>query len=279
MYPGGCDASVPARLLLPLLSDMARSPDIFERLEMKYLISEGAAEKIRKHIAPYCAPDKHNGLAGLGYPITSLYFDTPTLLFHRTKLRGDPDRMKLRARVYDGDGPVHLEIKRKCVDVVHKTRVAVDRAHWKEAVAGYGQPLDDTPRAHAHLGAFAHLAAQSGAEPTLLVRYEREAYASQVDNYARVTFDRNITAMPCREMRLDPPPGGRWHVLDGPRADRMQSFTLLELKAELLVPYWMSHLVQQLNLQRKGFSKYSQGIIACRNDELGLDAWQRGAYA
>ncbi len=258
---------------------MSSAPDIFQRLEFKYLISEAVVERIRREVAPYCRPDKHNGLAGLGYPITSLYFDTPTLMFHRTKLRGDPDRMKLRARVYDQTGPVHLEIKRKNVDVVHKTRVAVARDGWERAVAGYGQPLQEGPQGREHLDAFAHLAAQSGAEPQLLVYYEREAYASDVDHYARVTFDRNIRATVCRSMRLDAPDGSRWHRLDGPTPSRMESFTLLELKAERLVPHWMVHLVQMLDLQRKGFSKYSQGIIATRNAALGLDGWQRGAYA
>lgn len=258
---------------------MSATSDIFERLEFKYLVSESDAERVRRAIAPYCRPDKHNGLAGLGYPITSLYFDTPSLLFHRAKLRGDADRMKLRARVYDDTGPVHLEIKRKCVDVVHKTRVGVARDNWERAIAGYGVPLKDTPQQRSHLEAYAHLSAQAGVDPTLLVRYEREAYASDVDNYARVTFDRNILATECREMRLDAPNTSTWQRLDGPSLERLESFALLELKAELLIPYWMVALVRELSLERSGFSKYSRGIVATRNAQLGLDGWQQGAYA
>ena len=258
---------------------MSATPDIFERLEFKYLISEGDAERVRRAIAPYCRPDKHNGRAGLGYPITSLYFDTPNLLFHRAKLRGDADRMKLRARVYDDTGPVHLEIKRKCVDVVHKTRVGVARDGWERAIAGYGVPIKDNEQQRAHLEAYAHLSAQAGVEPNLLVRYEREAYASEVDNYARVTFDRNILATGCRQMSLDAQPNAQWERLDGPSEDRLESFALLELKAELLIPYWMVTLVHDLSLQRSGFSKYSRGIIATRNAQLGIDEWQRGTYA
>lgn len=249
--------------------------DLFQRLEFKYLIDEQQAEQVRRLIAPYCEPDEYNGTAGLGYPIYSLYLDTPSYAFHLAKLRNDADRVKLRARVYDDSGPVHLEVKRKHVDVIHKTRVAVPRDQWVDAARGFGPRLEG--RKAAHLEAFAHLAAQSGAEPKLLVQYEREAYASTVDQYARVTFDRAVRASTQRSWSIEP--DGAWVVLDAGRDGRVEGFTLLELKAELLMPYWMVDLVRELRLKNTGFSKYSSGIIATRNLELGLFETQRGMYA
>lgn len=249
--------------------------DLFQRLEFKYLIDEQQAEQIRRDIAPYCKPDAYNGTAGLGYPISSLYLDTPSYAFHLAKLRNDPDRLKLRARVYDDVGPVHLEVKRKSVDVVHKTRATVPRDQWVDAAHGFGPQL--TGRQARHLEAFAHLAAQSGAAPSLLVQYEREAYASTVDHYARVTFDRAIRASIQRDWKLEP--DGAWSHLDAGRDGNVEGFTLLELKAELLMPFWMVDLVRTLRLKNTGFSKYSSGIIATRNLELGLSESQRGMYA
>lgn len=249
--------------------------DLFQRLEFKYLIDEQQAEQIRRHIAPYCVPDRYNGTAGLGYPISSLYLDTSSYAFHLAKLRNDPDRVKLRARVYDDVGPVHLEVKRKQVDVIHKTRATVPRDQWVDAAHGFGPRLDG--RQARHLEAFAHLAAQSGAQPQLLVQYEREAYASTVDQYARVTFDRAVRASIQRGWEFEP--DGAWSYLDAGREGRVEGFTLLELKAELLMPYWMVELVRTLRLKNTGFSKYSSGIIATRNLELGLSETQRGMYA
>ena len=249
--------------------------DLFQRLEFKYLIDEQQAEQIRRHIAPYCRADAYNGTTGLGYPISSLYLDTPNYGFHLAKLRGDPDRLKLRARVYDDTGPVHLEVKRKQVDVIHKTRATVPRDQWVDAAHGFGPQLSG--RQARHLDAFAHLAAQYGAQPQLLVQYEREAYASTVDQYARVTFDRAVRASIQRSWSIEP--DGAWVHLDTGREDRVEGFTLLELKAELLMPYWMVELVRELRLKNTGFSKYSSGIIATRNLELGLIESQRGMYA
>ena len=90
----------------------------FERLELKFLIEESQAEQIRSQIEPYCEPDPHcreaarGRLGHSGYPISSLYLDTPALAFHEAKERGDPDRIKLRVRTYSDTSPATLEIKR-----------------------------------------------------------------------------------------------------------------------------------------------------------------------
>jgi hypothetical protein len=165
--------------------------DLFERLELKYLIDEVTAAAIRRAIAPHCEPDLFNGTVGRGYSIRSLYLDSPGLVCFRAKERGDHDRFKLRARTYDAYGQVHLEIKRKRGDVVWKERAAVPRESWAEAAQGWRAPHTKNPRA---LERFARLTAELGAEPRMMVDYEREAYASHHDGYARVTFDRHVMA-------------------------------------------------------------------------------------
>ena len=245
------------------MSGAGEKQTLFERLELKYWVDERQAETIRRAIDPFVVPDRHNAvLGGHGYPIYSLYFDTPALDFHHAKLRGAADRYKLRARAYDEDGPVHLEVKRKVVDVIRKTRVAVPRQSWVDAIAGFGEPVDsDNPVACRRLSSFAHLLAQAGAEPQLLVRYEREAYESHVDGYARVTFDRaiEVSVEPFADLRL----GGRdWISIDRDPEGRPFSPTLLELKCETRMPVWLMELVHRFQLRRTGFSKYGAGVMA-----------------
>src|SRR3954447_17467769 len=166
--------------------------NLFERLELKYMVDEATAVSIRAALLPYCQPDKFNRGVGLGYTIRSLYLDSATLACFRAKERSDHDRLKLRARVYDEYGAVHLEIKRKRGDVVWKERASVPRDQWAEAAQGWGG-VDG--RHGAAQDRFARLVAELGAEPKVLIDYEREAFASWADSYARVTFDRRITAI------------------------------------------------------------------------------------
>ena len=121
---------------------MPSAPQIFERLQRKYAIEEHRASAIREAIAPWVTPDVYNGRAGMaGYPICSLYLDTPALPFHRAKLRGASERFKLRIRTYGPHGPAHFEIKQKVNRVVRKLRTTVPRTDVRRAAQG-GIPQD-----------------------------------------------------------------------------------------------------------------------------------------
>ena len=239
-----------------------------QRLELKYLIDEPTVDRIRRDIELYCEPDEHNPARSgryqrsdpLGYEIYSLYLDSPHLAFHRAKMRGDPERLKLRIRTYSKSSPALLELKRRVSDVIDKTRVVVDRKQVEEAAAGLAAPVEDDPQARYSLNEFSRIVAEAGAGPTLYVRYQREAYTSVVDDYARVCFDRRIGAQRTESWDLDPDPYG-WrefdHYWQPERADRS---VVLELKCQSTVPPWLSDLVRRHSLSRTSFSKYSTGI-------------------
>jgi len=235
---------------------MAEYQDLFERLELKYLIDERTAESVRRSILPYCEADPFNGTCGRGYRIRSLYFDSPSLVCFRAKERGDSDRFKLRARVYDATGSVSLEVKRKRGDVVWKARSAVPRDIWAEAAQGWVVPKVKNPRA---LERFARLFAEFGAEPKIIVDYQREAYASREDGYARVTFDRNVRYAAMPDFDLDSPESGTLAVPTGITAD-FGTACVLELKCEQFMPTWMAQLIHEHQLLRVGFSKYNTAM-------------------
>lgn len=266
-------------------SEYPEQQTIFERLELKYRITETEAEAIRSDLRGFCYPDEHNKiLGGRGYPLHSLYLDTDSYAFYRSKIRGDADRYKLRVRSYDEDGPLHFEVKRKCRDVIRKTRVAVAREEFEDAARGYGKPLRCTEETRRILDGFSHLLAQTGAEPKLNVTYEREAYVSDHETYARVTFDRQIVAAPVLEW--DPSIKNRdWTYLDGDSAAKNGgiSVTILELKSETRLPAWMIDLIRSHRLLRSGFSKYCSGVEAtglCEFQPLSIsEGWGDFCYA
>ena len=240
---------------------MANFGTTFERLELKYFITEDLADEIRRAIQPYCNRDPFTPDEGPGYRIHNIYLDTPNLLFHRTWLRGDADRIKLRVRTYtdDGSGPAFMEVKRKIVDVIAKSRVQVPNGQIKAASLGLCPPAKQNPENQQLLDRFAYFVARTGAEPQLAVRYRREAWASQYDRYARVTFDRRVEVR-----RLDGwnhAPTSRWHEVDESWLfDGLRSPTILELKCEVQRPSWMQTLIDRFLLNKSGFSKYGDGM-------------------
>jgi hypothetical protein len=249
--------------------------DSFERLELKYLIDEVTAAAIRRAIVPYCEPDSFNPAGGGGYTIRSLYLDSPSLYCFRAKERGDHDRFKLRARVYDALGPVHLEVKRKRGDVVWKERAAVPRDLWVDSAQGFSGKTR-SPRA---LTRFARLVADLGAEPRMMVDYEREAFASRYDGYARVTFDRRLLACACSAWDLSVPKAQLLPVRTATTLD-MSHAVVLELKCEQLMPGWLLEVIRSFQLTRVGFSKYNTAV---RDDLMWMRArdigFEEGEYA
>ncbi|MFK7899108.1 MAG: VTC domain-containing protein [Myxococcota bacterium] len=236
----------------------------FERLELKFLIDEVVADRIRDEIGAVCAADRHSRAgrrAGSnGYTINSLYLDTPGLAFHHAKERGDPDRVKLRVRTYSPDSLATLEVKRRRSNVIEKRRAVVRREDVPNAVRGVIDSDQMDGKGDKALQEFAYIVATSGALPKLSVRYEREAYESQVDPYARVTFDRNIRIQPASTWDLFPAEHGWSHFDDFWRLNLPTHPIVLELKCETAkIPCWMTDVIRRNQLEQTSFSKYSIG--------------------
>src|SRR6476660_2884331 len=99
--------------------------DIIERYEHKFLIPERFVPESRSfalstsHLDKYARPDGC-------YTIRSLYFDTPSLDLYLANDREQARRFKSRVRMYPGaKGPYFLELKRRFVDTIVKSRAAV----------------------------------------------------------------------------------------------------------------------------------------------------------
>lgn len=236
----------------------------FERLELKFLIDETVADRVRDEISAVCTPDLHSSAGrragSSGYTINSLYLDTPGLAFHNAKERGDPDRVKLRVRTYSADSLATLEVKRRRSDVIEKRRAVVERKNVPDAVRGRLQSDAMDGQGDSALREFAYLVATSGALPKLSVRYLREAYESRVDPYARVTFDRNIRVNPASTWDLFPDDRNWHHFDDFWRLNLPTHPIVLELKCEAAkVPHWMTDVIHRNQLEQTSFSKYSIG--------------------
>jgi hypothetical protein len=234
--------------------------EVIERYEYKYLVAERVLPMVRAALSTVCQPDRFAAPTGR-YRVRSLYFDTLDRQLFWANQREARDRFKVRVRNYPGrEGPVFLEVKRRVGDVIVKSRASVPAASWREVARGRG--LEEVPAyARPHAEAFALRVERHHLEPALLVDYEREPFTSQVDGYARVTFDRDVRAQAVEAWELEGAPE-RWRAVEPlDRSYSREAVAVLELKFERRPPSWMVSMVKRLELVRRGFSKYGYGTV------------------
>ena len=93
---------------------------IFERTEIKYIITLKQREALLKLISSYIKPDEYGEST-----VCSLYFDTDDFLLIRNSMDKPVYKEKLRLRSYSTpkrDSNVFLELKKKYRGVVYKRR-------------------------------------------------------------------------------------------------------------------------------------------------------------
>jgi len=235
---------------------------ILKRSEYKYLIPNDLVSPLRLAVGAVCRLDRHACSNGL-YSIRSLYLDTANLDLYWANEHEKKERFKVRIRCYpETDAPVFLEVKTRSGDAITKTRVGVRPDHWKDVVES-SNGLDQEglqPALRRQAERFLSLVHTYHLEPTVLVEYEREAYVSTIDYYARVTFDRNIAGQEKKHLDLSAHTD-QWRPIDHPvRTTTTEPVWVLELKFERSAPIWMSALVQRFELNRFAFSKYCYSL-------------------
>ena len=241
---------------------------LMERYELKYTIPPSLIRPISDFVAVYCKQDPHSQASATGfYRVNNLYLDSPGYLFMRMRREGAENRFNVRIRSYGDDPqlPFFLEIKQKLNQVIRKYRARVTDPDWHFAYTQPGhqrrEPDPDAWEARTR-ERFERVIYTYNAEPKIFTQYRRLAWVSDVDAYARVTFDVNLRYMAAdgyhpipREADLIP-------------CDPETSFdpgcsVILELKCHAsAVPFWMLDLIRCFELRRRSFSKYLNGAQA-----------------
>ena len=231
------------------------------RHEVKYLVDEDTAARVRSFIEPFTGVDPYMGLgAGKGYEITSLYLDSPSHTLYRATRDNAERRFKLRVRSYSADpaAPVFLEIKHRVGNVILKSRTAVQ----VESLDSCLNPHDNAPPGDLQGGdpdvlqEFRIRALGLAASPSQLIRYSREAYNSAFGDPVRITFDRDLVHQEARgsNHRGDP---RQWTSMDS-------RDVVLELKFTEAFPFWVGDLIRRFDLRRIGYGKYVKAVQSSR---------------
>ena len=231
------------------------------RREFKYYLDSSMVPTIRDHLRGIARRDPFAGADGT-YHVRSLYLDTRDLRLYQANDDELGSRFKVRIRCYPDtpSAPAFLEIKRRTGDIISKTRLRVRRERWADGLVPHAPAPTD-----AAVQRFADLVALHRLQPSVLVEYRREAYQSELEHYARVSIDSQITCQRARRWTLDATDRG-WRSVDhAVRTETLGSVAVLELKFADAPPYWMVDLVRRLDLMRFAFSKYCFSVDAQRD--------------
>jgi hypothetical protein len=246
--------------------------DKVSRYEAKFIIPRSRVAEIRDFIRPFVKPDPNTHGFPPEYRITTLQLDNDAYSLHYAKEYEAEERFKLRVRTYGeiGSTPVFAEVKAKFEGTIVKTRAMVPFGEWNEALL-FGARVPRcfrTAQQEMDFLQFKRIVWEMGAHPVALVRYIRESYIGTVDQYARVTFDRQLEYQ-VTESWDDFGRSGIWRGMDSVTAQGFglpYSGVVLEVKTLSFVPEWAMDLVQRFDLRRSGNCKYSTAI------------WREGAF-
>lgn len=239
------------------------SPLNLERYELKYLISPRLIEPISRYVEAYCHMDYYSEVANDHfYTINSLYLDSPSLFILRYKESANAFSFNMRIRSY-GDGnkpPYFCEIKYKIRDFVKKNRALIVNENWAEILDNNIVPEHLDADSKKNLENFIRVKMTYNVDPVILTQYRRKAYLSDVDDYARVTFDRDLRYQETDKWILRPSEQDLVHY-DHPDAFEMpEQSVVLELKCEKKIPVWIVELIKEFQLVRGSFSKYGNSM-------------------
>ncbi len=234
----------------------------FQRFEFKYHLSAARAALIKEDLLGYRMRRDPRVLTNQEtYPVTSLYFDNAAWGCFAHKNAGVEERAKLRFRIYepflmDATDTIFLEVKEKHDAVVSKKRIVVSRAAYdlflqtrqlSSMTRFIGEKSRNTFR---EIRAFSEF---NCLYPRVVVQYQREPLVWEFNDRLRITFDYDIKM------------GSAGTLAESVLIPIVPHTVIMEVKYNIVLPYWFRDIIKKYELGRVPFSKYVQG----------LEAWQR----
>ena len=215
---------------------------IFERHELKYLVTASQRQQLLEAMRGYMKPDPYGRST-----VRNVYYDTPDFRLIRRSLEKPVYKEKLRMRSYGPvtpEQPVFLELKKKFQSVVYKRRILVPEQAASAFLDGKA-PLPEDSQIARELAYFQWYYREL--VPSVYLCYDREGLFAIDDPDLRITFDENIRWR-TEEMSLTARPGGE--PLLSP------DMSLMEIKAGDAMPLWLTELLTAGRIRQVSYSKY-----------------------
>lgn len=224
------------------------SPTVFQRYEIKYLLTAPEKEAVMKAMEGRMAPDSYGRST-----IRNIYYDTDNYRLIRRSLESPVYKEKLRLRSYrrtSAEDRVYIELKKKYDSVVYKRRADIRE---KDAADYLARKIPAPVKSQITSEIDYFLAFYKNLAPKVFLSYEREAFFGIEDESFRVTFDENIL---WRRTDLSLESEAYGESILAPRT------TLMEIKTSGGIPLWMVDALTRENIQKTSFSKYGNAYTA-----------------
>ena len=232
---------------------MAGFKDVFQRIEVKYLLDDMQYTGLMKRLENMAAIDGYGKTS-----ILNIYFDTPDFKLIERSLEKPIYKEKLRLRSYGtatDDTNSFIEIKKKYKGVVYKRRISMPYAKAVDYLVG-GQRPEQRSQISDEIDYF--IKYYKGLQPAMAISYDRIAMAGIEDPELRITFDTNIR---WRTDNLSLKEGNRGKEILLPGQH------LMELKIAGAMSTELARILDELNIRKTSFSKYGMGYLEKRRLE------------
>ena len=159
------------------------------RHELKFKISNSAAEVLKQKLSLILGKDKNAYYEDGSYLIKSLYFDDRDSSSYYEKMDGVLYRKKYRIRMYnDVDTFIRLEKKMKHNNFTAKEQMLISKNIYSKILDG---KIDEIENPEGLLLEFITNYKNKGLVPSVIVEYHRTAFTYPISD-VRITFDSNI---------------------------------------------------------------------------------------
>ncbi len=225
------------------------SIEVFNRYEHKYILQADTYLKLIEILDSKMNLDDHNKNHNC-YTIANIYYDTKDDYLIRHSLDKPKYKEKLRLRAYgipNADSMVFLEIKKKFNGMVNKRRTNLKLSEAYDFINFHKKPAYKSYMNKQVLNELEYFLSIYNLIPKLYLAYDRIAYFEKGNDDLRISFDTNI-----RSRRYDL--GLEMGDYGEPLLD--DNIFIMEIKTSAAIPLWLSHILCDLGIKRRSFSKY-----------------------
>lgn len=236
------------------------TPTTFKRKEVKYLLTYGQRAMLEDLMQTHMSPDSFGKST-----IMNIYYDTDNKELIRHSMEKPVYKEKLRVRSYGTATPettVFVELKKKYKGIVYKRRVSMSQQDAKLWLEQDELPPKDTQIIR-EIDYFTHT---HPLKPSVMLSYQREAFFGKEDSEFRMTFD---DAILWRDFDICLCKGAYG------KAILPNGMQLLEVKAAMGMPMWLTRFFSENNIFKTSYSKYGNAYTAMM--QKGLE--ERSKYS
>ncbi len=222
--------------------EMKKFQEVFERKEVKFLLSQEKYQALLDAIKSDIKPDVY--FEGTN---CSVYYDTEDFQLASRSLEHPVFKQKVRVRSYGtpktAEAPIYLEIKKKFKGVGNKRRICLKLSDFNNYIKT-GRLKTDNTQIKSELD---YCFKYYDLKPAIYIAYDRNSYCDAHDSAFRLTFDQNIRSR-LHDLHLESGSDGKKYFHNNE--------VVMEAKTLNAFPSWFIDACSDLKIYPSSFQKY-----------------------